>query len=80
VQSIYLLNRKVDGDHGESFNQSVAVYARSREDAQALVRGEFARIRKASDSAERPYEELPEFSVDKIDLDKYKLLIHWITT
>ena len=80
MQSIYLLNRKVDGDHGESFNQSVAVYARSDKEAKDLVLQEFARIRKASNGREHPYEESPEFYVDRIDLDKEKVLIHWITT
>jgi hypothetical protein len=80
VESIYVLNRKVDGDHGESFNQSVAVYARTDKEAKDLVKNEFARIRKTSNSAERPYQDTPEFYVDKIDLDKHKLLIHWITT
>lgn len=78
--SIYVLNRRVDGDHGESFNQSVAVYAQSDKEAKDLVKDEFARIRKSSNSGEHPYQDTPDFYVDRIDLDKQKVLIHWITT
>jgi hypothetical protein len=75
----YLLTRKVQGDHGESFNQSVAVYARGAKQAKELVQKEFARLRKMSRSPEQPYRDTPEFDVDKIDLDKHKLLIHWVS-
>jgi len=77
--AIYVLNRKVDGDQGEAFNQSVAVYARSSKEAKELVQQEFARIRKGSENGERAYHDTPEFSVDQIQLDQYKLLIHWVT-
>jgi hypothetical protein len=75
----YLLTRKVQGDHGESFNQSVAVYAEGSKQAKELVHDEFARLRKTSTSAEHPYHDAPEFAVDRIDLDKHKLLIHWVS-
>jgi hypothetical protein len=77
--AIYLLTRKVDGDQGESFNQSVAVYAPGPKEAKDLVQQEFSRLRKASKSPERPYQDTPTFEVDQIDLDTYKLLTHWIT-
>jgi hypothetical protein len=75
----YLLTRKVDGDHGESFNQSVAVFAKGAKQAKELVHNEFARLRKTSRSPEHPYHDTPEFDVDKIDLDEHKLLIHWVS-
>jgi hypothetical protein len=78
--AIYLLNRKVDGDQGESFNQSVAVYAKSENEAKELVQKEFARIPKYSKNAEHPYQPAPEFQVDEIQLDEHKLLIHWVTS
>jgi|1186.fasta_scaffold241953_2 hypothetical protein len=78
--SIYLLNRKVNGDQGETFNQSVAVYAQSAKEAKDLVHQEFERIRKVSDNPEHPYHDLPPFEVDEIHLDEHKLLIHWVTS
>jgi hypothetical protein len=77
--AIYLLTRTVEGDQGESFNQSVAVYAQGPREAKELVHQEFSRIRKASKSPEHPYLDAPAFAVDQIDLDAYKLLTHWIT-
>ena len=77
--SVYLLNRKVDGDQGDAFNQSVAVDASSPDEAKRLVKLEFARIRNGSRNDELPYHDKPEFDVDQIKLDEHKLLIHWIT-
>ena len=77
--AIYLLTRKVEGDQGESFNQSVAVFAPGAKEAKELVHQEFSRIRKASQSPEHPYLDTPAFAVDQIDLDTYKLLTHWVT-
>jgi hypothetical protein len=76
---IYVLNRKVDGDQGEPFNQSVAVYAGSREEAESLVALEFAHLRQHSHNEERAYGDRPEFAVDEIKLDESKVLIHWVT-
>ena len=73
------MTRNVQGDHGESFNQSVAVFANGANQARDLVRAEFARLRKASNSPEHPYGETPEFDVNVIDLKRHKLLIHWIS-
>ncbi len=77
--AIYLLTRKVGGDQGESFHQSVAVYAPGPKEANDLVHQEFSRLRKSSKSPEHPYQEAPTFDVNRIDLDTYKLLTHWIT-
>ena len=75
----YLLTRKVGGDHGESYNQSVAVFAKGVREAKELVRKEFARLRDTSKRAEVPYRDTPDFEVDTIELDEHKLLIHWLS-
>ena len=67
--AIYVLTRTVDGDRGAPYLQNVTVFARNPHEAKALVRDEFARLRKASTSAEHAYGETPEFSVDRIALD-----------
>jgi hypothetical protein len=77
--AIYVLTRSVQGDHGESFLQNVTVFAGSADEARALVRGEFAKLRAGSTSSERPYGDSPEFNVDRIDLDTHKLLTNHIT-
>jgi hypothetical protein len=77
--AIYVLTRKVAGDRGAAYLQNVTVFARSPDQAKALVRDEFARLRKSSTSAEHAYRATPDFSVDRIDLDAHKLLTHHIT-
>jgi len=77
--AIYVLTRSVQGDQGESFLQNVTVFANSPDQAQALVRAEFAKLRSGSTSAEHPYRDAPAFSVDRIDLDGHKLLTNHIT-
>ena len=77
--AIYVLTRSVQGDRGESFLQNVTVFANSPDQAQALVRAEFAKLRSGSTGAERPYRDAPAFSVDRIDLDGHKLLTNHIT-
>jgi hypothetical protein len=77
--AIYVLTRNVEGDQGESFLQNVTVFATSAEEAQALVRKEFAQLRAGSTSAERSYRDAPAFRIDKIDLDAHKLLTNHIT-
>jgi hypothetical protein len=77
--AIYVLTRNVQGDHGEAFLQNVTVFAGSADEAQALVRKEFAQLRSGSTSAELPYRDAPAFSVDRIDLDAHKLLTNHIT-
>lgn len=76
---IYVMNRKVDGDRGEPFNQSVAVYAGSAAEARSLVAQEFARLRAHSHNEEHAYGDRPEFALDEIKLDQSKVLIHWVT-
>jgi hypothetical protein len=78
--AIYVLTRNVPGDQGELFLQNVTVFAGSADEARALVRGEFAKLRAGSKRAERPYREAPDFSVDRIELDAHKLLTHHITS
>lgn len=77
--SIYLLTRKVEGDEGEPFNESVAVYAGSEEEAQQLVALEFARLRRSSRNAENAYQDSPPFSVNNVKLDDHKLVAYWVT-
>jgi hypothetical protein len=77
--AIYVLTRNVQGNPGESFLQNVTVFAASADEAQTLVRKEFAQLRAGSTSAEHPYRDAPAFSVDKIDLDAHKLLTNHIT-
>ena len=76
---VYLLNRKVDGDQGEPFNQSVAVYAGSAAEARRLVSQEFARLRAHSENEEHAYGDHPDFALNAIKLDQSKVLIHWVT-
>jgi hypothetical protein len=76
---IYVLNRKVEGDRGEPFNQSVAVYADNATEARHLVAREFARLRAHSHNEEHAYGDRPDFAVDEIKLDENKVLIHWVT-
>jgi hypothetical protein len=77
--AVYVLTRNVQGDRGESFLQNVTVFAGSADEAQALVRKEFAQLRSGSTSAELPYRDTPAFDVDRIDLDAHKLLTNHIT-
>jgi hypothetical protein len=77
--SVYLLTRKVEGDEGEPFNESVAVYAASEQEARQLVAQEFARLRLHSRNAENAYRENPPFNVNHIKLDDHKLLAYWVT-
>jgi hypothetical protein len=76
---IYVLNRQVEGDQGEPFNQSVAVFANNADEARSLVALEFRRLREHSHNEERAYQDRPEFAVDAIKLDESKVLIHWVT-
>ena len=58
---------------------AAALVAGSADEARCLVRGEFAKLREGSTSAERPYRDAPDFNVDRIDLDTHKLLTNHIT-
>jgi hypothetical protein len=78
--SLFVMTRQVEGDAGESFKQTVTVYARDQKSAKALVWREFDRIRRASGSDERPYLRTPEWtSVQKFTLDEDKLIMQGIT-
>ncbi|TMK80234.1 MAG: hypothetical protein E6G45_01105 [Actinobacteria bacterium] len=77
--AIYALSRKVEGDHGELFMQNVTVFADSPSEARAIVDDEFARLRKASGSEERPYMPTPPWHVEKISLDQHKVITADIT-
>ena len=78
--AIYLLSRQVKGDHGESYMQNVTVFASSAAEAKSLVDQQFAALRNGDRSHERAYQVLPEFDVEKVSLDKHKMITAGITT
>jgi hypothetical protein len=78
--AIYLLSRQVQGDHGEPYMQNVTVFAGSAAQARSLVDDQFAAFRKGSRAQERAYQVLPEFSVEKVSLDAYKMITAGVTT
>lgn len=78
--AIYLLSRRVNGDHGESYMQNVTVFANSAAQAKSLVDQQFSALRNVDRSHERAYQALPEFAVEKVSLDKYKMISAGITT
>jgi hypothetical protein len=77
--AIYLLSRKVTGDHGESYMQNVTVFASSPEHARTIVADQFARLRMVSKSKEAAYQALPAFAVDKVALDEHKMITAGVT-
>ena len=77
--AIYLLSRKINGDKGEVFQQNVTVFASSVPHARALVEEQFGRLRRISNSREPAYQVLPEFAVDKVNLDQHKMITAGIT-
>jgi hypothetical protein len=77
---IYLLSRKVSGDHGESYIQNVTVFAASADEAKQLVNQQFSRLRQMSRTQERAYQVLPDFNVEKVKLDVHKMISAGITT
>jgi hypothetical protein len=80
VGAIYLLSRQVKGDHGESYMQNVTVFANSATQAKSLVDDQFAALRKKARMRELAYQALPEFDVEKVSLDEYKMITAGITT
>jgi len=74
--AIYLLSRRVTGDHGEPFMQNVSVFAASARDARQIVSDQFQLLRK---NGEHAYQALPEFAVEKVSLDEYKLISAGVT-
>jgi ATP-dependent protease HslVU (ClpYQ) peptidase subunit len=77
--AMYMLSRQIKGDAGEVFMQNVAVFAGSTAQARTLVEEQFARLRKASPSAERAYQPTPAFNVEKIQLDRHKVITAGVT-
>jgi len=78
--AIYLLSRQVKGDHGESYMQNVTVFANSATQAKSLVDDQFAALRRSNGARDLAYQKLPEFSVEKVSLDVYKMITAGITT
>ena len=78
--AIYLLSRQVNGDHGESYMQNVTVFANSATQAKSLVDDQFAALRESNGLHDLAYQKLPEFSVEKVSLDVYKMITAGITT
>lgn len=78
--AIFILSRKVNGDNGQVVMQNVTVYADSAEEARAIVYDQFARLRRISRSPENAYQPTPEFSVDKVSLDRHKLITAGFTS
>jgi hypothetical protein len=77
--SIYLLSREVKGGKGEVYQQNVTVFATSQTHAKAVVNQQFARLRGISNGSEPAYQVLPEFRVEKVTLDDYKMITAGIT-
>ena len=77
--AIYLLSRRVTGDHGEPYTQNVTVFASSATDARDLVNDQFRRFRQADRTHGRAYLALPEFRVEKVALDEYKMITAGVT-
>ncbi len=77
--AIYLLSRKVNGDHGEPYMQNVTVFANSAAQAQSLVDDQFAALRKTATGRERAYQPVPKFSVEKVSLEDYKMITAGVT-
>jgi hypothetical protein len=78
--AIFLLSRRVQGDHGESYMQNVTVFASDATQAKSLVDQQFAAFRQTDRGHERAYQVLPKFSVEQVKLDEYKMITAGITT
>ena len=77
--AIYILSRKVIGDHGESYMQNVTVFASTPDHARSIVADQFARLRLASESKENAYQVLPQFAVEKVALNEHKMITAGVT-
>ena len=77
--AIYILSRKVVGDHGESYMQNVTVFARSPDHARGIVADQFARLRLVSESKENAYQVLPAFAIEKVALNEHKMITAGVT-
>lgn len=78
--AIFLLSRKVTGAQGESYMQNVTVFAESSAQAKAIVSEQFARLRSLSKAPQPAYEAKPDFAVDKVGLERHKLITAGITS
>ena len=77
--SIYLLSRKVTGDHGEAYTQNVTVFATDPDHARSLVEEQFARLRRLAGTRSHAYQTLPQFRADKVGLDQHKVITAGVT-
>lgn len=77
--SVWLFSRQVSGDAGERYSQNVSVYAASEVEAKALVAAEFARLRRLSGNGAAPYQDKPDWAVERVKLDGAKLITLGIT-
>lgn len=77
--AMYMLSRQIKGTAGETLMQNVAVFAGSPTQAKALVEEQFARLRGVSTSRERAYQPTPAFKIEKIALDRHKVITAGIT-
>ena len=77
--AIYLLSRRVTGDHGEPYTQNVTVFASSAADAKQIVNDQFRMLRQGSRDQNRAYQALPEFAVEMVKLDEHKMITAGVT-
>lgn len=77
--AIYLLSRRVTGDHGEPYTQNVTVFASSATDAKQIVNDQFRMLRQGSRGQNHAYQATPEFDVEKVQLDEYKMITAGVT-
>lgn len=78
--AIYLLSREVKGLQGEAYMQNVTVFASSADHARTIVEEQFARLRKLSETKEPAYQPTPDFAIDKVGLERHKLITAGITS
>ena len=77
--AIYLLSRRVTGDHGEPYTQNVTVFARNPTEAKQIVDDQFRLLRQGSRGQNRAYQALPELDVEGVKLDEYKMITAGVT-
>jgi hypothetical protein len=77
--AIFLLSRRVSGDHGEPYTQNISVFARNSAEARQIVNDQFRLLRQTDRSQNRAYQALPEFAVEKVILDEYKMITAGVT-
>jgi hypothetical protein len=77
--AIYLLSRRVSGDHDEPYTQNISVFASSASEAKQIVNDQFRLLRQSDRAQNRAYQALPEFAVEKVLLDEYKMITAGVT-